>query len=62
MDKINGDNLNGEILAVISAAVAALYTRPGYNLVVRSIKRIGATSPVWNTTGRIERLSRKLNS
>ena len=62
MDKIKESNINDEILAVIAAAVAEMDTSPGYNLIVKSIRRVPAVSPVWNTTGRIERLSRKLNS
>ncbi|HEY8350414.1 MAG TPA: OadG family protein [Clostridiales bacterium] len=54
--------IDEEILAVISAAIAAMETRPGYRLVVRSMRQIPQTSPVWNTTGRLERLSRNLNA
>ena len=61
MKDINEKELNNEILAVISAAIASMNTRPGYNLVAKSFRRIPQTSPVWNTTGRIERLGRKLD-
>ncbi len=54
--------INDEIIAAISAAIAAMETRPGYRLVVRSMRQLPQSSPVWNTTGRIERLSRDLNS
>lgn len=53
---------NDEIIAVIAAAIAAMETRPGYRLVVRSMRRVPQVSPAWNTTGRIERLNRNLNS
>jgi hypothetical protein len=60
------DNLNkvenDEIVAVIAAAIAAMETRPGYHLVVRSMRQVPQSSPAWNTTGRIERLNRNLNS
>jgi hypothetical protein len=62
MDKANESKLNDEVLAVIAAAIASIDTRPGYNLVVKSIRRVPATSPVWSTAGRMERISRKLNS
>lgn len=62
MSEKNKNNINDEILAVISAAIASMDTRPGYSLVVKSIRRVPVTSPVWSTTGRAERLSRKLNS
>jgi hypothetical protein len=55
-------SINEEIIAAISAAIAAMETRPGYRLVVRSMRQLPQSSPVWNTTGRIERLSRDLNS
>ncbi len=54
--------INDEILAAIAAAIAAMETRPGYRLVVRSMRQIPVSSPAWNTTGRIERLSHDLNS
>lgn len=54
--------IDEEILAVITAAIAAMETRPEYRLVVRSMRQIPQTSPVWNTTGRLERLSRNLNA
>jgi hypothetical protein len=53
---------NDEIIAVIAAAIAAMETRPGYRLVVRSMRQVPQSSPAWNTTGRIERLNRNLNS
>ena len=56
------NKINDEIVAVISAAIAQLDKREGYKLVVRNIKRVPTTSPVWNLTGRTERLSRKLNT
>lgn len=53
---------DNEILAVIAAAIAAMETRPGYRLVVRSMRQVPQTSPAWNTTGRLERLNNSLNS
>jgi hypothetical protein len=54
--------LDSEILAVIAAAIAAMETRPGQRLVVMSMRQIPQSSPVWNTAGRLERLSRNLNA
>lgn len=45
-----------ELLAVISAAVAAMEEKSGVRLVVTSYKRVDQVSPVWNTVGRAERL------
>ncbi len=44
-----------EIAAVISAAVAAMETDSDSRLVVKSIRRISQTSPVWSTAGRLQR-------
>ena len=60
-EKVN-PNIDGELLAVIAAAVASMETRPGHKLEVQAIRRIRQTSPVWSATGRIERLARNLNS
>ncbi len=54
--------INEEIVAAIAAAIAAMETRPGYKLVVRSMRQVPQLSPAWNKTGRIERLNRDLNS
>lgn len=55
-------SISNEILAVIAAAIAAMETRPGYRLVVRSMRQIPQSSPVWNTSGRLERMNRNLNA
>lgn len=54
------DQINEEILLAITAALAALETRPDYKLVVKSFKRVPQTSPVWSTTGRIERIESRM--
>lgn len=54
--------ISEEILAVIAASIASMNTRHGYKLQVQAIRRIPHSSPVWNTTGRLERLGRNLNS
>ena len=54
--------LNDDIPAVIAAAVASLETRPGYRLVVKSMRQVPQTSPAWNMAGRLERLNRNLNA
>jgi hypothetical protein len=56
------NNVNSEILAVIAAAIAALNTRPGYRLMVRSMRQVPQSSPVWNIVGRIERINSKINA
>lgn len=54
--------ISDEILAAIAAAIASMEARPGYRLQVQAIRRIHHSSPVWNTTGRTERLGRHLNA
>jgi hypothetical protein len=56
-----------EIAVVIAAALTAVNdenstTRLGYNLVVRDIRRIQATAPVWGRMARHERFERKFNT
>ena len=58
----NDGKINSEIMAVIAASVASMDSRPGHRLEVKSIRRISQTSPVWSTTGRLERLTRNLNT
>ena len=50
----------GELIAVLTAAVAATLKQSSYNLIVKSFRRVDQTSPVWNTTGRKEILDTKL--
>ncbi|NLP14626.1 MAG: sodium pump decarboxylase subunit gamma [Clostridium sp.] len=54
------EHINEEIILAITAAITAFETRPDYRLVVKSFKRISQTSPVWSTTGRIERIERSM--
>ena len=52
---------NGELIAVITAAIQASLIKAGIlpecKIVVKSFKRIGNDAPVWNTTGREELLN-----
>lgn len=59
MKKNNKTNPDEEIVAVIAAAIASMRHTTGCNLVVRSIRRVNQSAPVWNMTGRVENL-RKL--
>jgi hypothetical protein len=61
MKSINENILNEEVMAAISAAVASMNTRTGYKLVVKSFRRIPQISPIWNSTGRIERIQGRLS-
>ncbi len=46
-----------ELIAVITAAVAASLNRSTHTLVVRSIRSASATSPAWNKVGRQEQIA-----
>ncbi len=50
------NNDEGELLAVLTAAVAASLGTSTYNLKIRSYRRIQSTSSVWNTAGRGENI------
>ena len=46
------------LIAVLTAAISSCMSRDvKSNLVIRSYRRISTTSPVWNTTGRIEQIN-----
>ncbi|NLM10331.1 MAG: oxaloacetate decarboxylase, gamma chain [Clostridiaceae bacterium] len=52
--------LSPELIAVITAAIAASMGGSGTGLKVRSIKRIGHTTPIWNVAGRSEYILTRL--
>lgn len=49
-----------ELVAVIAAAVAASLHRSTHDIVVRSIKRVPAITPIWNRVGRQEQIATRL--
>lgn len=51
-----------ELLATITAAINMQNSCRSSKLVIRSFRRIPLASPVWNTTGRVERMTRNLDS
>lgn len=50
------ENKNTEIMAAIAAAIASIETQSGIKLVVRSMRRVPQSSPIWSATGRLESL------
>lgn len=46
-----------ELIAVISAAVAASLNTSIHNIVVRNVVRVPNTSPAWNNAGRQEQMN-----
>lgn len=49
-----------ELVAVITAAIAASLNTSTHNIVVRNIVRIPDPTPVWGKTGRIEQMNKML--
>lgn len=60
VQKSNEDLSDDELIAVLTAAVMSMQSNSNIKLRVTSFRRIPQSSPVWNTTGRIERLEDKL--
>jgi sodium pump decarboxylase gamma subunit len=60
VQQISMDEDSKELVAVITAAIAASLHRSTHDIVVRSIRRIPAITPVWNRTSRQEQVSARL--
>ena len=54
------DEDEDELIAVLTAAIAASLNQSTYNLKIKSFRRIGQASPVWNTVSRKEQIENKL--
>jgi len=52
--------LDSEIIAVITAAIAAMEGDSGQKFRINKIQRVPLTAPVWNFAGRLERMAQKL--
>ncbi|RQD70423.1 MAG: sodium pump decarboxylase subunit gamma [Tindallia sp. MSAO_Bac2] len=50
-----------QLVAVITAAVAASLHTSTHNIVVRNIVRTNDTAPAWNRLGRIQQINRQLH-
>lgn len=46
-----------ELVAVITAAIAASLNRSTHDIVVRSVKRVPNNTPAWNRAGRSQQIS-----
>ncbi|SHK22779.1 sodium pump decarboxylases, gamma subunit [Caminicella sporogenes DSM 14501] len=49
-----------ELVAVITAAIAASLNTSTHNIIVKNIIRIPDTTPVWGKAGRLEQMNRML--
>lgn len=47
----------GELIAVLTAAVAASLNTSTYNLQIKSYRRVGSTKPAWNRAGVTETIN-----
>lgn len=57
---VESNAISSEIVAVITAAIMASMQGNGTGLHVKSIKRIGHTTPIWNVAGRNEYILTRL--
>lgn len=48
------DENSDELIAVITAAIAASLNRSTHSLVVRSVKQVPTGSPAWNRAARLD--------
>ncbi|HBR02896.1 MAG TPA: hypothetical protein DD738_09805 [Ruminiclostridium sp.] len=55
----NRNMVDGELVAVIMAALSTMLSDKN-DLQIKSIRRIGRTSPVWNLAGRDEYIATRL--
>lgn len=51
---------NEELIAVITAAIAASLNTTTHNIIVKNILRVSDRSPAWNRAGRVEQMNRML--
>jgi len=56
------EKISDEILAVIAAALDSSMKEAGLKIIVKSIKRVSTNKSIWNTTGKLERLARRMNT
>lgn len=54
---INQDNNEEELVAVLTAALAASLSRPASDIRIRKITRINQSSSIWSRAGRLEQMN-----
>ena len=52
---------NTELIAVLTAAVAATLNTSAYNLKIKSFRRVGDVIPAWGNAGRVDIINARLN-
>lgn len=58
--KAMDENKDEELVAAITAALAASLSQPSHNLIIKSIRRVPQDSPAWARAGRQEQVYNKL--
>ncbi|WP_053955576.1 OadG family protein [Inediibacterium massiliense] len=58
--KINNETNEEELIAVITAAIAASMKTSTHNIVVKNIKRVADPTPAWGRAGRMEQMNRRV--
>lgn len=53
---VDPNELTEEIIAIITAAIAASLETHTSNIVVKNIRRVGQITPAWSVAGRVEQL------
>lgn len=61
MDNVKKIEIDEEVLAVISAAIALKSAKPANSLAVKSLIRVPQSSSKWDYAGRIDSIRRNLN-
>lgn len=59
-DTAGSDEADEELIAVITAAIAASLNTTTHNIVVRNIVRVEDRAPAWNKAGRLEQMNQML--
>lgn len=59
-DGANGDEVNEELVAVITAAIASSMNTSTHNIIVKNISRVPDQTPTWGRMGRIEQMDNML--
>lgn len=54
VEKTTNEEDDTELIAVITASIAAMLSRPANNIVVRNIVRVPQSTPVWGSVSRQE--------
>jgi len=51
---------NPELIAVLTAAVAAAMNTSAYNLKIKSFRRVGGVTPAWSSAGRTDIMNSRI--